>query len=227
MSYSLNFHFLVNYRQVLWEGLLNTMQLSFAIMVSGFLLGTVIALLRLSQHQGVRMVGQIYVNLLRNLPSLIVLFWFFYALPLFTGVQVSRFLTAWLAFTLYTAAYFCEILRGSLQKIPNGQWEAAEMLGFSRRRAFIVLMLPQALRHALPALVNEVIEIVKISAIAATIAFPELLSQARMISDSEYRPVETYTAVAVIIMVFILLLSAIAWLIENRFSPSTRVTHHA
>ncbi|MBK0033177.1 amino acid ABC transporter permease [Erwinia sp. S43] len=220
MNYSLNFHFLLNYRAVLWEGLLNTVQLSLAIMVSGFLLGTLLALLRLSPRPAVRAVGQIYVNLLRNLPALIVLFWFFYALPLYTGMQVSRFLTAWLAFSLYTAAYFCEILRGSLQKLPAGQWEAASMLGFSRRRAFAVLMLPQALRHSLPALVNEVIEIVKISAVAATIAFPELLSQARMISDSEYRPVETYTAVAGIIMVFILLLSALAWLIEARYAPA-------
>ncbi|ROR11591.1 amino acid ABC transporter permease [Erwinia sp. JUb26] len=220
MNYNLNFHFLLNYRAVLWEGLLNTVQLSLAIMVSGFLLGTLLALLRLSPRPAVRAVGQIYVNLLRNLPALIVLFWFFYALPLYTGMQVSRFLTAWLAFSLYTAAYFCEILRGSLQKLPAGQWEAASMLGFSRRRAFAVLMLPQALRHSLPALVNEVIEIVKISAVAATIAFPELLSQARMISDSEYRPVETYTAVAGIIMVFILLLSALAWLIEARYVPA-------
>lgn len=222
MNYSLNFHFLLNYQSVLWEGLLNTVQLSLAIMVSGFLLGTLLALLRLSPRPAVRAMGLVYVNLLRNLPALIVLFWFFYALPLYSGMQVSRFLTAWLAFSLYTAAYFCEILRGSLQKLPPGQWEAASMLGFSRRRAFVVLMLPQALRHSLPALVNEVIEIVKISAVAATIAFPELLSQARMISDSEYRPVETYTAVAGIIMVFILLLSALAWLIEARYATPNR-----
>lgn len=222
MNYSLNFHFLLNYQSVLWEGLLNTVQLSLAIMVSGFLLGTLLALLRLSPRPAVRAMGLVYVNLLRNLPALIVLFWFFYALPLYSGMQISRFLTAWLAFSLYTAAYFCEILRGSLQKLPPGQWEAASMLGFSRRRAFVVLMLPQALRHSLPALVNEVIEIVKISAVAATIAFPELLSQARMISDSEYRPVETYTAVAGIIMVFILLLSALAWLIEARYATPNR-----
>lgn len=222
MNYTLNFAFLANYRQVLLDGLFNTIQLSLAIMMSGFVLGALLALLRLSPSRGLRLISEIYVNLLRNLPALIVLFWFFYALPLFTGVQISRFLTAWLAFTLYTAAYFCEILRGSLQKIPRGQWEAAEMLGFTRRRAFTVLMLPQALRHSLPALVNEVIEIVKISAVAATIAFPELLSQARMISDTEYRPVETYTAVAAIIMLFIFLLSAVAWLIENRFAAPIR-----
>ena len=222
MNYHLNFHFLLNYRNVLLEGLLNTVQLSLAVMVRGFILGALLALLRISQHPLLRAIGQLYVNLLRNLPALIVLFWFFYALPLFTGVQVSRFVTSWLAFSLYTAAYFCEILRGSLQKLPKGQWEAASMLGFSRRRAFVVLMPPQALRHGVPALVNEIIEIVKISAVAATIAFPELLSQARMISDSEYRPVETYTAVAGIIMLFILLLSALAWLIEARFAAPAR-----
>lgn len=225
MNYSMDFHFLLNYRNVLLEGLIGTIQLSLAVMVTGFLIGTLLALLRVSPQPALRAVGQIYVNLLRNLPALIVLFWFFYALPLYTGMQVSRFITAWLAFSLYTAAYFCEILRGSLQKLPKGQWEAAIMLGFSRRRAFIVLMLPQALRHGLPALVNEMIEIVKISAVAATIAFPELLSQARMISDSEYRPVETYTVVAVIIMVFILLLSALAWLIEARYAAPLRGRH--
>lgn len=225
MNYSLNFHFLLNYREVLAVGLWHTIELSVCIILTGFLSGVVLAWLSVSEQRLFRLIAQSYVSLLRNLPALIVLFWFFYALPLFSGVQVSRFLTAWLAFSLYTAAYFCEILRGSLQHIARGQWEAAGMLGFSRQQAFRILMLPQALRHSLPALANEVIEVVKISAVAATIAYPELLSQAAMINDSEYRPVETYTVVALIIMVFILLLSALAWFIDFRYTTTVGIRH--
>lgn len=225
MNYSLNFHFLLNYREVLAVGLWHTIELSVCIIFMGFLSGVLLAWLSVSEKRLFRVIAQSYVSLLRNLPALIVLFWFFYALPLFSGVQVSRFLTAWLAFSLYTAAYFCEILRGSLQHIPGGQWEAASMLGFSRQQAFRILMLPQALRHSLPALANEIIEVVKISAVAATIAYPEILSQAAMINDSEYRPVETYTVVALIIMAFILLLSMLAWLIDFRYATTAGNRH--
>ena len=99
------------------------------------------------------------------------------------------------------------------------------MLSFSRQQAFRILMLPQALRHSLPALANEIIEVVKISAVAATIAYPEILSQAAMINDSEYRPVETYTVVALIIMAFILLLSMLAWLIDFRYATTAGNRH--
>lgn len=226
MQYQMDFGFLAAYRAVLWEGLLNTVMLSAAIALLGLLIGVVIVECRLSARRALRVFGLLYVNLLRNLPALIVLFWFFYAIPIFTQIQNDRLLTAVAAFSLYSGAYFCEILRGSINKIDKGQWDAAFALGFTRRRGFFTLILPQALRHALPSLTNEAIEVVKISSVAATVAYPELLYQAKLIGDSEYRPVETYTVVAFIIILFVLLLSAASYFIEHRYTDGGKRQRH-
>lgn len=221
MDFHWDFSFLLQYRGILLQGTLNTLRLSLVIMVFGFLLGALIASLRLSKRPLLRGLGLVYVELFRNLPALVLLFWFYYALPLATGIQNDRFLTAAVGFSLYTAAYFCEILYSGMRGIDKGQWESTAALGFSRRDQFISILLPQAIKNTLPSLTNELIEIVKISAVAATIAYPELLYQAKLLADTEYRPVEAYTAVAVLLTAVALVLSGISYALETRFKKAS------
>jgi polar amino acid transport system permease protein len=220
LTYQWDFSFLPAYKNALLQGLMNTAQLSLVIIFCGMLLGCALALMRLSEARPLRLVGSVYVELFRNVPALVMLFWFFYTIPVLTGIQNDRFLTAAVAFSLYTAAYFCEIFRSGIQSISKGQWEAGFALGMDKRDIFLSLILPQTLKRVLPALTNEVIEVVKISAVAATIAYPDLLYQAKLMSETEYRPVEAYTAVAGILIGFILILSGISYLLERRYQRS-------
>lgn len=221
MEYQWSFAFLGGYKQTLLIGAFNTIRLSLVVMAFGIVLGCLLALMRVSKKPWLRAIGSVYVELFRNVPALVLLFWFYYAIPVLTGLQNERFLTAAAAFSLYTAAYFCEIFRSGVQAIPPGQWEAGSALAFNHRQLFVNLILPQVLKNTLPALTNEVIEVVKISAVAATIAYPDLLYQAKLMSDTEYRPVEAYTAVAVLITGLIVLLSTLSYVLENRLKKSS------
>ncbi len=221
MNYRWDFSFLLNYKHVLIEGLLNTIYLSLTVLICGLALGVVLAMARISRFAVLRGFATIYVELLRNLPALVLLFWFYYTIPVLTGIQNGRFLTAAVAFSLYSGAYFCEILRGGVQSIDRGQWEASTALGMSERTVFGSIILPQAIRRTLPALTNEAIEVVKISSVAATIAYPDALYQAKLISDTEYRPVEAYTAIAVLLTAIILVLSGLSYALEYKFRKSS------
>ena len=219
-AYHWDFSFLGNYKYVILAGAGHTAQLSLVIMFFGMAIGGVFALFRISGSSILRVLGSIYVELFRNVPALVMLFWFFYAIPILTGIQNDRFMTAAVAFSLYTGAYFCEIFRVAIQSVPRGQIEAALALGFSRRKQFTTIMLPQAMKKMLPSLTNEMVEVVKISAVAATIAYPELLYQAHLMSDNEYRPVEAYTAIAVVMTGGILLISGLSHYLEYRLKKS-------
>lgn len=220
MNYQWDFSFLLNYKHVLLEGLVNTLVLSGAVLIGGLIIGTLVAACRVSNSRLFRAVGSVYVELLRNLPALVLLFWFYYTIPILTGIQNGRFLTATIAFSLYTGAYFGEIFRSGIQSIDRGQWEASKALGMSARTIFTSIIMPQAIRRTLPSLTNEAIEVIKISAFAATIAYPDALYQAKLISDTEYRPVETYTAVALMLTAVILILSALSYALELKFRKS-------
>jgi len=220
LAHQWDFSFLSQYQNALLEGLMNTVWLSFVIMGCGIVIGCAFAVLRSSASPLLRSIGTVYVELFRNVPALVMLFWFFYTIPVLIGIQNGRFLTAAIAFSLYTGAYFCEIFRSGMQSIPAGQWEAGAALGMHRWHVFTSLIAPQTIKRVLPALTNEMIEVVKISAVAATIAYPDLLYQAKLMSDAEYRPVEAYTAVAVILIGFILVLSGLAHFLERKLKAS-------
>lgn len=220
MTYHWDFSFILNYQNILLAGAFGTLKLSLAILLFGLACGTIFALARLSRWKALNAAGALYVEVFRNVPALVLLFWFYYVIPLLSGIQNEKFLTAVVAFSLYTGAYFCEILRGGVQSLDRGQWEASAALGMPYRTTFIYIVLPQTIRRTLPALTNEAIEVIKISSIAATIAYPEMLYQASVINNSEYRPVEAYTVIAALLTGIILVLSALSYSLERRFQKA-------
>ncbi len=216
MAYQWDFAFLLAHRGLILTGLANTLKLAAASILCGLLIGLVAGAARCATALWLRFIGACYVELFRNIPAMVLIFWFFYAVPVLTGIQNDRFLAAFLALTAYGGAYFAEIYRSGIQSVERGQWEAARALGFGYYRQMRYFILPQAIRRMIPAFTNEAIELVKLTAIASTIAYAELLYDAKLLSDMEYRPVEAYTVIAALFIGLLFLLSLGSRRLEHR-----------
>lgn len=191
-----------------------TVLLSVGGMFFGLLLGFALALMRLSKILPLNWLARIYVSFFRGTPLLVQLFLVYYGLAQFDAVRSSSlwpylrdpFWCTVLTMTLHTAAYIAEILRGALQSIPKGEIEAARALGMSRGKALFYIMLPRAARIGLPAYSNEVILMLKASALASTVTLLELTGMARTIIARTYLPVEIFFAAGVFYLVISFLL---------------------
>ena len=220
MHYQWDFSFFLAHTDLILQGLANTLKLAVTTLFLGLAIGVVVGVARTSRSAVWRLVGTCYVEIFRNIPAMVLIFWFYFAVPVLIGIQNDRFLCAALALTVYAGAYFGEIYRSGIQSIERGQWEAARALGFGRLQQLRYVVLPQAVKRMIPAFTNEAIEIVKLTAIAATIAYAELLYDAKLLSDMEYRPVEAYTGIAAIFIGLLFLLGAGSRWIERKLSVS-------
>lgn len=216
--YQWNFNVLVQYWKVFADGLVTTILLSGEVLATSLVLSIVLALLRISPVALFRALAACFVELFRNVPPLILLIWIYYCIPALSGWQASAHLAAFFALTLYASAFTSEIIRAGLQSVSVGQWEAGRSIGLSSRRIFRYVILPQAIKRMSPALINQSIEIAKTTTLASTIAFGELLYNARLISDVELRPLEAYTTACAIFIVAFSLWSGLL----SRFTGGTK-----
>ncbi len=205
----------LSFWSLLFSGLLGTLKLAAVALVAGSLLGFVVAIGKLSKHAIFRIPAVAYVELFQNTPALVQLFWFFYAVPILTGIQQNVFVAAAIALSLNAAAYMGEIFRAGIQSIGRGQWEAGLAIGIRRGAIMRHVVLPQAIRRMLPAYTNRAIELVKTTSLASALAYNELLYQGAAISSETYRPIETYALVALIYVIVLSILSQLARLLEN------------
>ncbi|MBD9597393.1 amino acid ABC transporter permease [Ensifer sp. ENS05] len=162
---------------LLLRGLLNTMLLGVTVIVLGSAVGLAVVLLRLYSWPPVRYLAVLYIDIMRSLPSLVVLVFVYFALP-FVGVTLSPFVAAALALSLVVAAYTAEICRAGIEAIPRGQFEAAAALGLSFHVVLRKVILPQALRIVTPPLISNAISALKETSIASVVATPDLLKMA-------------------------------------------------
>jgi polar amino acid transport system permease protein len=220
MPYSWDFAFLWALGPLLLAGLLNTAKLWAVALACGLSIGLVAGLMRTAPSALLRGIGTVYVETIRNTPGLVQLVWFFYALPILTGVQSSAWLAAAVSLSLYTGAYSAEIYRAGIASIEIGQWEAARALGFGYGKQMRYVVLPQALRRMIPAFGNRAIELAKATTLASTIAFGELLYTAKTIAEDQLRPLETYTAVTLIFTAVLLPVSYACIRLERRLAAS-------
>lgn len=216
-SYTWSFGFVFANGSYLLAGLLGALQLAIGALVLGGIVGLPIGLCRVSRFRVVRILTAGYVNIFRNTPAVVQLLWFYYALPILLGIQLSPFVAALIAFSLATAAYVAEIVRAGIEAIPRGQSEAATALGLNYFRRMRLVILPQALRHMIPAFTNQAIDIVKLTAISSMIAYGDLVYHAQVLATQEFRPIEAYSAVAVIYSLILIPLSHIALRIEKHY----------
>jgi polar amino acid transport system permease protein len=196
--YQWDFEVIYTYRGVLAVGLLNTLYYTIACIVGGLLVGLVEAFARLSPLRIVRLPAHFLVEIFRCTPLLVILIWFYYALPALLGIQISALTAGMLALSLYGGAFYCEIIRAGIISIESGQREAAQALGMRRADTMRRIILPQALRRMVPPLMNQSILQLKNTSLVSVLALPDLIYQGQLVTHETYRPLEVYTTVAVI-----------------------------
>jgi len=207
---------------LLVEGLANTLKLSGLALVGGLVIGLLLALARIWGPRLVAWPAIAIIEFFRNTPPLVHFFWIFYALPIVTGVSLAPLAAAAIALSIQSGAFFAEVYRAGIESIERGQWEAGRALGMRFSALMRRIVLPQALRRMIAPLTERGFELVKTTALAATLAYGELLYQAMVITSRSFRPLELYTTVAVIF--FVLLFGAslgIRWL-EARVARGQR-----
>jgi polar amino acid transport system permease protein len=173
-----NIQILMEAWPILLQGLGQTLLLSAVVVPLGLLGGLILALLSTVKSPWVRWPLMAWVDVFRALPPLVLLVFVYAGLP-FAGLEVSAFAAVAIGFFLNTGAYYGEILRAGIASVPAGQSEAARSMGLSRWQTMRLVVLPQAVRNVLPDLISNTLEVVKLTSIAAVVAMPELLFQAR------------------------------------------------
>jgi polar amino acid transport system permease protein len=200
-----------------WLGL----QITLGISVSALLLGTCIALLtavaRSSRRPPFVQIAYVYVDFFRTTPGLVQLIWIFYVLPILLGVDLVPFAAGVIALSLNAGAFLSEVFRSGLESIARGQRDAAQVLGMSRWQSMRHVVLPQALRRVLPATGNVFIDLVKSSSLMSVIAVGEVTYQTQIAVSETFRPLELYTALAVIYFALTYPLSLAVTALERRF----------
>jgi glutamate/aspartate transport system permease protein len=191
------------------DGMRFTIMLTLMATAGGIVIGTLLAMARLSNIPGVSHVAGAYVNLIRSMPLVLVIFWFYFLVPYIgqwiTGasrpIQVGAFLSALVTFTLFEAAYFCEIMRAGIQSIPRGQVQAAQALGMSYWTSMSEIILPQAFRNMLPVLLTQTIILFQDTSLVYVISVTDFLGAASKISQRDGRLVEMYLFAALVYFV--------------------------
>jgi polar amino acid transport system permease protein len=211
---------------LLADGLGNTLMVTAVALVFGLALGLLLSLLRLSPRRALSWPAGFVIEVFRTTPPLVQLFWFFFALPLLAGIEMTPFEAAVLTFSIQSSAFFAEIFRAGIQSIDRGQWEGAYAIGMLRRQVLGRIVLPQAVTRMIPAFLERSIELMKTTTLVATIAFADLLYQANAIAQKTYRPLETFTVAALVYFVVITAFSLLARRLERRLAIGAESTVH-
>lgn len=194
-----------------------TLWVSLAGIALGQVLGGLVLLCRVSGSRVLRRFGALYVSFFRGVPLLVQLLLVYYFLP-YVGIDVPPLVAAIGSLGLASGAYVSEIFRGALNAVPHGQAEAAQALGFSSANVWRRIMLPQMLRISTPALVNELILLLKASSLISVVGVTELTRTSHTFAASTYRPFEIYITAALIYLAMNLVLAALGWSLERRLA---------
>ncbi|WXL28066.1 ABC transporter permease subunit [Ectopseudomonas mendocina] len=180
----------------LWDGMLMTLQLTVMGVIGGVVLGTLLALMRMSGNSLLSNIAATYVNYFRSIPLLLVITWFYFAVPFIlrwiTGedTPVGAFSSCLVAFIMFEAAYFCEIVRAGIQSIPRGQMGAAQALGMTYSQTMRLIILPQAFRKMSPLLLQQSIILFQDTSLVYTVGLMDFLNAARSRGDIIGQPHE-------------------------------------
>jgi polar amino acid transport system permease protein len=212
MDYIWQWNQIWDYRQVFVRGVQLTVILTCWALLIGMALGLVLGLMRSSRMLVLRLPAAIYIDIFRATPILVQLVWIYYALPILSGVQMGNITSASVGIGLHSAAYIAEIFRAGIASIDRGQSDAAKSLGMGYGQAMRRIILPQAVRRMVPPFINEFATLMKLTTLGSVLAVNELLHEAENLINNTYRPLETYTVVAV---VFGLMIYPFIWLSQR------------
>ena len=208
------------------DGMRFTLTLTALAMAGGIIFGTLLALMRLSALRAVSALAGAYVNLMRSVPLVLVIFWFFFLVPYIGAwlvgasrpVAVGAFLSALVTFTMFEAAYYCEIMRAGIQSVPRGQVWSAYALGLGYWRTMGHVVLPQAFRNMIPVLLTQTIILFQDTSLVYVISATDFLGAAAKVANRDYRLVEMYSFVAVVYFVVSYTLSSAVKRLQDRIA---------
>ena len=194
----LDFGIVVKNIPYLWEGLQLSFGLAGLAIVGGILFGAMLSVLRLSRFRPVALAALGYVNFFRSVPLILVIFWIYFLVPLVLGKATGPFLSAWIAFTLFETAYYCEIIRAGVQSIPRGQINAGMASGMTRLQAMRHIVMPQAFRNMMPILLTQSIILFQDTSLVYVVTLRDFMTSAATVANQELKLVEFYVFAAAV-----------------------------
>jgi glutamate/aspartate transport system permease protein len=203
-----------------------TLTLTALSMTGGIIFGTLLAMMRLSSHRSLSALAGGYVNLMRSLPLVLVIFWFFFLVPYIYGalrgegkpIAIGAWMSALITFTMFEAAYYCEIMRAGIQSIPRGQVWSGSALGLNYWQSMGYIVLPQAFRNMIPVLLTQTIILFQDTSLVYVISATDFLGAAAKVANRDYRLVEMYTFVAAVYFVVSYSLSLLVKRLQDRIA---------
>ena len=216
----------VRYHNFFLEGVRNTLIIAFFTVLLGTILGTLMAMARMSRIKPLKWIATAYIEFFRGTPLMVQLMFIFYGLPMI-GVSVpavsfipdfDRFAAGIVAMSLNSCAYVAEIIRSGIQAVDKGQMEAARSLGFHQRQSMTLVILPQAVRNILPALGNEFVTIIKESSIVSVIGIADLMYRAKGVIAKTYNSLECLAVAAIIYFILTFVGGRLISLMERKMS---------
>jgi glutamate/aspartate transport system permease protein len=216
MDLDLSFYNWALFTSYLQKGLIFSVQLTVIATVGGIIVGTVLALMRLSGKPWLVMPATIYVNTMRSIPLVMVILWFFLLIPLMIGKPIGVNLSAIITFIAFEAAFFSEIVRAGIQSIPRGQVYAGQALGMSYAQNMRLVVLPQAFRNMIPVFMTQTIILFQDTSLVYAIGAYDLLKGFEIAGKNFGRPIETYLLAAVTYFLICFTLSRIVRRIQQK-----------
>jgi polar amino acid transport system permease protein len=225
----LNFDFTVifsNAKFLLLQGLVGmgrfgggTLRLAIPAILLGFMVGIILGLARLARRPWIHYPAAVYIELIRGIPLVMVIFWFWFLVPVVIGRPVPEYWVALTAFVMFEGAYIGEIVRAGIQSVPRGQIDAATATGLNYLQSMGSVILPQAIRNVIPSLVTQFIVLFKDTSLASIIGMMDLTKAAQTVSQRELRPFEMYAFIAVVYWACTYSMSRFSRRLEIRMSP--------
>ena len=207
-----------------YDGMTFTLMLTAFATAGGIVFGTLLAMMRLSGFAPISLIAAGYVNLMRSVPLLLVIFWFYFLVP-YIGqwmtsadrpIQVGAFVSSFVTFTLFEAAYFAEIMRAGIQSIPRGQVAAAQALGMAYLQTMSYIVLPQAFRNMVPILLTQTIILFQDTSLVYVISITDFMGAASKVAQRDGRLVEMYLFAALVYFVISFLASLLVRRLQSR-----------
>lgn len=206
-----NLHFLI-------EGMQLTLLLTLAAICGGLVLGTLLALARLSGFWILSLVSSTYVNFFRSMPLILVIFWFYFLVPLILGQPVGGYYSVLIAFVLFEAAYYCEIIRAGIQSVSKGQVYAGQAVGLNYFQNMCYIVLPQAFRNMIPVLLTQAIILFQDTSLVYVVGVKDFLVSADLVANRENRIFEMFTTVACVYLIICLSGSLLIRKLQMRYA---------
>jgi glutamate/aspartate transport system permease protein len=195
---ALDYSVVVRNLPYLWSGLQLSLLLAALAILGGMFLGSIMSMLRMSRVRPVAWLALAYVNFFRSVPLILVIFWIYFLVPLLLGRATGPFLSAWIAFTLFETAYYCEIIRAGVQSIPKGQINAGIATGMTRLQAMRHIVMPQAFRNMMPILLTQSIILFQDTSLVYVVTLRDFMTSVSTVANQELRLVELYLFAALV-----------------------------